>query len=204
MKLPILYSFRRCPYAMRSRLAILKAGIKVELREVVLREKPLEMLRLSPKGTVPVLLLPDGTVIEESYDIMTWALGSSASSLKEHDLIKLCDLNFKNWLDQYKYPNKFNKYNRDFVLENAGIYLNLLENNLEKNKFLFGNIRGFADIGIAPFIRQFAHVDIDWFLNSDWPNLIAWYQDFVEWKSFKSIMVKHPKWAHGQPMVIFP
>ena len=85
-----------------------------------------------------------------------------------------------------------------------GIYLNLLENNLEKNKFLFGNIRGFADIGIAPFIRQFAHVDIDWFLNSDWPNLIAWYQDFVEWKSFKSIMVKHPKWAHGQPMVIFP
>ena len=105
MKLPILYSFRRCPYAMRVRLAIAGAGIQVELREVLLRDKPLEMLEVSSKGTVPVLVLPNGQIIEESFDIMKWALGAKTITNNECNLVLLCDTNFKPWLDQYKYPN---------------------------------------------------------------------------------------------------
>ncbi|MDC0489389.1 glutathione S-transferase N-terminal domain-containing protein [Amylibacter sp.] len=204
MKIPILYSFRRCPYAMRARLAISLSGIKVELREVVLREKPRQMLELSPKGTVPVLVCHDDQVIDESFDIMIWALGNDFFKIEECELVKHCDENFKPWLDRYKYPNKYNDNTQEFVLENAMNFLELLEKKLEKNIFLFGNNRGFADIGIAPFIRQFAHVDIEWFLSLKYPKLIKWYKEFVDWQVFKSIMEKNPKWADNQPIVFFP
>lgn len=204
MKIPILYSFRRCPYAMRARLAISLSGIKVELREVVLREKPRQMLELSPKGTVPVLVCHDDQVIDESFDIMIWALGNDFFKIDECELVKHCDENFKPWLDRYKYPNKYNDNTQEFVLENAMNFLELLEKKLEKNIFLFGNNRGFADIGIAPFIRQFAHVDIEWFLSLKYPKLINWYKEFVDWHVFKSIMEKNPKWADNQPIVFFP
>ena len=202
--MPILYSFRRCPYAMRARLAISLSGIKVELREVVLREKPRQMLELSPKGTVPVLICHDDQVIDESFDIMIWALGNDFFKIDECELVKHCDENFKPWLDRYKYPNKYNDNTQEFVLENAMNFLELLEKKLEKNIFLFGNNRGFADIGIAPFIRQFAHVDIEWFLSLKYPKLINWYKEFVDWHVFKSIMEKNPKWADNQPIVFFP
>ncbi|MDG1947879.1 MAG: glutathione S-transferase N-terminal domain-containing protein [Amylibacter sp.] len=204
MKIPILYSFRRCPYAMRARLAISLSGIKVELREVVLREKPRQMLELSPKGTVPVLVCHDDQVIDESFDIMIWALGNDFFKIEECELVKHCDENFKPWLDRYKYPNKYKDNTQEFVLENAMNFLELLEKKLEKNIFLFGNNRGFADIGIAPFIRQFAHVDIEWFLSLKYPKLIKWYKEFVDWQVFKSIMEKNPKWADDQPIVFFP
>ncbi|MFL2685111.1 MAG: glutathione S-transferase N-terminal domain-containing protein [Amylibacter sp.] len=204
MKIPILYSFRRCPYAMRARLAISLSGIKVELREVVLREKPRQMLELSPKGTVPVLVCHDDQVIDESFDIMIWALGNDFFKIDECELVKHCDENFKPWLDRYKYPNKYNDNTQEFVLENAMNFLELLEKKLEKNIFLFGSNRGFADIGIAPFIRQFAHVDIEWFLSLKYPKLINWYKEFVDWHVFKSIMEKNPKWADNQPIVFFP
>ena len=202
--MPILYSFRRCPYAMRARLAISLSGIKVELREVVLREKPRQMLELSPKGTVPVLICHDDQVIDESFDIMIWALGNDFFKIDECELVKHCDENFKPWLDRYKYPNKYNDNTQEFVLENAMNFLELLEKKLEKNIFLFGSNRGFADIGIAPFIRQFAHVDIEWFLSLKYPKLINWYKEFVDWHVFKSIMEKNPKWADNQPIVFFP
>ena len=204
MKIPILYSFRRCPYAMRARLAISLSGIKVELREVVLREKPRQMLELSPKGTVPVLVCHDDQVIDESFDIMIWALGNDFFKIDECELVKHCDENFKPWLDRYKYPNKYNDNTQEFVLENAMNFLELLEKKLEKNIFLFGSNRGFADIGIAPFIRQFAHVDIEWFLSLKYPKLINWYKEFVDWHVFKSIMEKNPKWVDNQPIVFFP
>ena len=204
MKIPILDSFRRCPYAMRARLAISLSGIKVELREVVLREKPRQMLELSPKGTVPVLVCHDDQVIDESFDIMIWALGNDFFKIDECELVKHCDENFKPWLDRYKYPNKYNDNTQEFVLENAMNFLELLEKKLEKNIFLFGSNRGFADIGIAPFIRQFAHVDIEWFLSLKYPKLINWYKEFVDWHVFKSIMEKNPKWADNQPIVFFP
>ena len=202
--MPILYSFRRCPYAMRARLAISLSGIKVELREVVLREKPRQMLELSPKGTVPVLVCHDDQVIDESFDIMIWALGNDFFKIEECELVKHCDENFKPWLDRYKYPNKYKDNTQEFVLENAMNFLELLEKKLEKNIFLFGSNRGFADIGIAPFIRQFAHVDIEWFLSLKYPKLINWYKEFVDWHVFKSIMEKNPKWADNQPIVFFP
>ena len=204
MKISTLYSFRRCPYAMRGRLAISTSGIKVELREVVLRDKPTEMLEVSPKGTVPVLVLHNGEVIEESLDIMIWAFKNNLPKPEEYELVKFCDENFKPWLDRYKYPNKYNDNTQEFVLENAMNFLELLEKKLEKNIFLFGSNRGFADIGIAPFIRQFAHVDIEWFVSLKYPKLINWYKEFVDWHVFKSIMEKNPKWADNQPIVFFP
>jgi glutathione S-transferase len=189
---------------MRGRLAIAQSGVQVELREVVLRDKPAEMLEASPKGTVPVLVLPNGDVIEESFDIMNWALGLDHSSQEERALVQQCDTEFKPWLDRYKYPDKHQDFDSEETLKQAGKYLNILEQRLENNIFLFGNDRGFADIGIAPFVRQFAHVDRDWFLQSNWPKVIAWYREFLEWDSFKSIMVKHPQWAAEDPVTMFP
>jgi len=204
MSLPVLYSFRRCPYAMRGRLAIAMAGREVELREVLLRDKPEQMLLVSPKGTVPVLILPDGQVIDESYDVMNWALGMNKSSAEERALVEQCDAELKPWLDRYKYPNKYDDYDRDTTLKNADKYLRLLEERLENNDFLFGDARGFADIGIAPFVRQFAHVDRDWFLQSQWPHVIKWYNEFIEWHGFKAIMKKHPQWTNGDQVTLFP
>lgn len=204
MSRPILYSFRRCPYAMRARLAIARANVQVELREVVLRDKPEHMIAMSPKATVPVLILPDGHIIDESFDVMDWAIGHEGASVDERGLVMACDAEFKPWLDRYKYPNKHEDYDRDETLKNAGAYLNKLEERLEKNTFLFGEERGFADIGIAPFVRQFAHVDRDWFLQSEWKNVIDWYSEFIEWDGFKLIMTKHPKWVDGDPVTLFP
>ncbi len=204
MSHPILYSFRRCPYAMRARLAISSARRTVVLREVVLRDKPEAMIAVSPKATVPVLILPDGQVIDESYDVMNWALGDDGASAEERALVMQCDAEFKPYLDQYKYPNKQETYDRDQTLTNAGKYLSLLDERLEKNDFLFGDDRGFADIGIAPFVRQFAHVDRDWFLESEWKNVIRWYREFIEWDGFKSIMTKHPQWVDGDQVTLFP
>jgi glutathione S-transferase len=189
---------------MRARLAVAQSGVQVELREVVLRDKPEAMLEASPKGTVPVLILPDGQVIDESYDVMNWALGSSDATDAERALVMQCDVEFKPFLDQYKYPNKQENYDRDRTLANAGKYLNLLDERLEKNEFLFGDRRGFADIGIAPFVRQFAHVDRDWFLDSEWKNVITWYDEFIEWDGFKGIMKKHPQWVSGDAVTVFP
>lgn len=204
MTRPILYSFRRCPYAMRARLGIARSGIQVELREVVLRDKPEEMLEASPKGTVPVLVLPDGQVIDESFDIMIWALGAQNCPTDEQTLVRQCDTDFKPWLDRYKYPNKYEDYDRQTTLAEAGKYLKILEQRLENNDFLFGQTRSFADLGIAPFVRQFAHVDRDWFLDAKWPNVISWYSGFIEWDGFNSIMTKHPKWTAGDPTTLFP
>jgi len=204
MSLPILYSFRRCPYAMRARLAIARANIQVELREVILRDKAPEMLEVSSKGTVPVLILPDGQIIDESYDVMDWAVGESGASAVERALVMQCDVDFKPWLDRYKYPNKYEDCDRETAISRAGIYLNLLEELLENKSFLFGNERGFADIGITPFVRQFAHVDRDWFMQSKWTNVISWYVEFTSWDGFKMIMAKHPKWVSGDPVRLFP
>ena len=204
MTLPILYSFRRCPYAMRGRLAIARAGVQVELREILLRDKAPQFLDISPKGTVPVLVLPNGQVIEESYDVMNWALGEGGATPQERELVQKCDTDFKPWLDRFKYPNKFEDTTREQAIANAGLYLDQLEKRLQNNAFLFGEIRGFADIGIAPFVRQFAHVDRDWFLGTKWKRVISWYQEFIEWNGFKDIMVKYQKWESGDDAIVFP
>lgn len=214
MELPILYSFRRCPYAMRARLALSASGQSVELREIVLRDKAPEMLEASPKGTVPVLVLTDGTVIEESIDIINWALsiddlegwlGFSETEMEVmRALIVEADGPFKDALDRYKYENRFDgvvaKEQRDIAVP----FLQILDGLIGNQDFLFGNQFSLADGAILPFVRQFAHVDKDWFWSQDWSNLIRWLDAFLESERFSAIMEKYPKWQAGDEPVLFP
>lgn len=220
---PILYSFRRCPYAMRARLALAISRQPCELREVVLRNKPAELLQASPKGTVPVLVLPGGEVIEQSLDIMLWALGRHDTQrwLEPEEgslddmlaLIAACDGEFKQGLDRYKYPQRYE--NVDPVEQRARCrgWLAGLEERLNANmgtrvgtggttempcSGLFGARTTLADAAIMPFIRQFAQVDRAWFDAQPWPALRAWLTAWLESALFGSIMAKHAPWDGGQ------
>ncbi len=201
--LPILYSFRRCPYAIRARLALWQSGVVVELREVVLRDKPAGLLAASPKGTVPVLVLTDGKVIEQSLEIMHWALAQSdpnhwqphAFAAEQNDLISRHDIEFKPLLDAYKYPE------RDLALsptehQNKAMYW-LLENinqRLEQYTCLIDARFRLADAAMAPFVRQFAAVDITWFQQSAPQALQVWLAQFVESDLLAAVMEKYPPW----------
>ncbi|MHA7900894.1 MAG: glutathione S-transferase [Henriciella sp.] len=213
---PILYSFRRCPYAMRARMAIAAAGVKCQLREVVLRDKPAEMLDASPKGTVPVIVEPDGTVIEESLDVMAWALAQNdAESWLTPDqgtraemdaLIAECDGSFKRALDRYKYPNRYEDEGVDRDEQRAlGLaFLEQLNARLDGQSQLFGTRVSYADIAIFPFIRQFANTDRTWFDALDLPNLQSWLKGHLESDRFKQIMPKYPQWKTGDEEPVFP
>ncbi len=200
---PILYSFRRCPYAMRARLALASAGIPVELREVLLRDKAPELLEASPKATVPVLDLPD-RVIEESYDIMLWALGKSDPEGwlqgKNEPLITEIDGPFKTALDHYKYG----KIGVEEARETSSETLRKLENTLKTSPFLSGPQFTLADAASVTFIRQFANVDRAWFDTQPWPHLCAWLENFLASPRFEAIMRKYPKWQAGDPATLFP
>lgn len=213
---PILYSFRRCPYAMRARMAITKAGIACRLREVVLRDKPAEMLAASPKGTVPVIIEHDGNVIEESLDVIYWALSQNdpdgwlkpeTGTLTEiHDLIIENDGPFKHALDRYKYPNRYEDENiiREDQRAIGETYLRSLEERLQSKDNLFGDRISLADIAIFPFVRQFANTDRDWFDARPLPKLQTCLARHLESDLFKSIMRKYPKWETGDEEPIFP
>jgi glutathione S-transferase len=204
MPLPILYSFRRCPYAMRARLALQVAGWALEHREIALKNKPAEMLRASPKGTVPVLVLADGTVLEESLDIMRWALGhgdpqgwlsgDDAHRQDAWDLIARNDGEFKFHLDRYKYPHRYGLADGLAHRELAQEFLGFLQDRLALHGFLGGARFGLADAAIAPFIRQFAHTDVACFAAQPWGNLVHWLQDFEASAAFAQVMEKHPVW----------
>ncbi len=208
MNRPILYSFRRCPYAMRARLAIASAGIQCELREILLRDKAPEFLEASPKGTVPVVV-DDGVVIDESYDVMFWALRQNdpedwlSVSQSGLDLVAECDGSFKQALDRYKYPNKFGS-NAEESRAQGSVFLDKLDSILAKNAHLGGERASLVDFAILPFIRQFANTDRAWFDDQDWPHLLRWLNDFLESDRFKSIMDKHPKWVSGDAVTVFP
>ena len=209
---PVLYSFRRCPYAMRARLAIMKSGISVELREVILRNKPQHLLEISPKGTVPVLLLSDGKVIEESLEIMTWALShrdldnwlhnDSADDINQ--LIQYNDGEFKYYLDRYKYADRYPEHPEQYYREKAEPFLIDLENRLSKHAFLCSEKCSLADIAIFPFIRQFANVDKHWFQSSEYKNLNQWLNKHIESTLFMSIMEKYPAWQPENKTLLFP
>ena len=214
MTLPILYSFRRCPYAMRARLALEAGGIEVALREIVLRDKAPKFLAASEKATVPVLLLDDGTVLEESLDVMRWALDSSDAGEKltpdqgnmrnALTLIERMDVDFKPHLDAYKYLYRSDQEASFAARETALAFLHELDGMLAGQDYLMGQKRSVADIGVAPFIRQFAHVDRDWFYAQDWENLKPWLMAFLESDPFKRIMKKYPKWIAGDDVTVFP
>ena len=209
---PRLYSFRRCPYAMRARLGILFAELQVELREITLKNKPPQMLAISPKGTVPVLQLLDGTVIEESREIMTWALAQQDSQgllnaetlLEANALIDKNDNEFKYWLDRYKYADRHIDMSQTEYRQKGEAFLQLLEELLTKNPYLLGKSVTLADIGIVPFVRQFAHVDRDIFYSLPYPNLQRWLQDWLSHPLFLQAMTKFQPWQEKDDVVVFP
>ena len=209
---PCMYSFRRCPYAMRARLGILFAELQVELREITLKNKPPQMLAISPKGTVPVLQLLDGTVIEESREIMIWALAQQDPQELLHDaalheanvLIDKNDNEFKHWLDRYKYADRHLEMSQTEYRQKGEVFLQLLEELLTKNPYLLGKGITLADIGIMPFVRQFAHVNRDVFYNLPYPNLQRWLQDWLQHPLFLQAMTKFQPWQDGDEVVVFP
>ena len=208
--LPVLYSFRRCPYAMRARLALHASGIAVEHREVTLKNKPAHMLALSPKGTVPVLWLPEaqgavgGQVLDQSLDIMLWALrqqdplawlpASDAGLSDGLALIAHNDGPFKRQLDRYKYPNRSGLETGAADRDDAALWLHTLDARLRAQAFLTGGHFGLADAAVAPFVRQYAHTDPGWFAAQAWPALLAWLAAFEGSALFDAIMHKHAPW----------
>jgi glutathione S-transferase len=230
--LPILYSFRRCPYAMRARMALLLGEVTCEIREIILREKPADMIALSPKATVPVLLLPDGEVIDQSLDIMRWAFrqgtpspssprmrGSITSEpqevrasenmdprMREDDSLEMIAANdgpFKHHLDRYKYPDR----HEDDPLAHRAAAVDILsgyEERLERHAHLLGDSPSLADYAIMPFVRQFAAVDRAWFDEQPLPKLQAWLARHIASPLFARAMVRLPAWRPGDPATLFP
>lgn len=203
--LPLLFSYRRCPYAIRARLALWQAGVAVQVHEVSLRDKPAELLRLSPKGTVPVLCLPDGTVLEQSLDIMRWALAQhdpegwlQAASMDEMlALIARNDGPFKQLLDRYKYAERHPERSAaDWRDEAVHAHLSALDTRLQAQPCLFGVHWSLADMALLPFVRQFAQVDRVWFdATPALPALRAWLQRGLALPLFATVMAKpahHP------------
>ncbi|WP_430738381.1 glutathione S-transferase [Psychrobacter sp. VH5] len=210
--LPLLYSFRRCPYAMRARLGLVFAEQQVVLREIVLKDKPPQMLAISPKGTVPVLQLVDGTVIEESFDIMMWALGQhdpnrllDAQTLSQANaLIDKNDNEFKHWLDRYKYADRHPEMSQEEYRQRGEAFLQILETQLTNSTYLLGDGISVADIGIMPFIRQFAHVNREVFYHLPYPHLQRWLKHWLAHPLFLQVMTKYQPWQEGDEVVIFP
>ncbi|WP_240553666.1 MULTISPECIES: glutathione S-transferase [Polynucleobacter] len=198
---PILYTYRRCPYAMRARMALQYAGIQFEYREIELRNKPQSMLDLSPKGTVPVLYV-DGLVLDQSLDIMCWALKVSDPdgwNMLDENIAKTWieknDEVFKGLLDQYKYPNRYPQLNQVAVLADVmELMLEPMERALGSSEYLLGGRMTWVDVAIFPFIRQFSMVDQQKFELLPIPHIQKWLRRQIESKLFLSVMDKHPAW----------
>lgn len=205
MTLPILYSYRRCPYAMRARMALYHAKVQVEIREISLRDKPKHMLAISPKGTVPVLVLPNQQVLEQSLDIMYWALQQhdaeswlSASPSETNALIHQNDTSFKQALDGYKYPERYPEFPPPYFRQQGEQFLQALEDLLGKHAFLLSHHATLADIAIFPFVRQFAAVDSEWFAASPYHKLRTWLDYWVTSSLFEAIMQKYPSYLEPE------
>ncbi|WP_285017463.1 glutathione S-transferase [Novosphingobium sp. fls2-241-R2A-195] len=207
MTAPILYSFRRCPYAMRARLAVIVSEMRCELREVKLSAKPRAMLAESPKGTVPVMVMPDGEVIDQSIDIMRRVLAAhDAEGWLERDdpaLIAVNDGPFKHDLDRYKYPER---HDGDPLLHrSSGLdFLRELDARLTRTANLSGEARGMSDAAVMPFVRQFAAVDSEWFAAHAPSHVQDWLSRHLASPLFDAAMVRVPPWAPETPKVMFP
>lgn len=208
--LPILYSFRRCPYAIRARMALVVTGVSVELREVLLRDKPFAMLEASAKGTVPVLVLPDGRIIDESLDVMSWALSQRdpehwlRGEAADDPLIQACERNFKPWLDRYKYADRYPEQSPGHYRGQAEVFLSDLEGRLSNGGFLTGNSVTLVDVALFPFVRQFAGVDPAWWQCAPYPWLRCWLEGWLASVLFTDAMVKHPLWQPTTAGAVFP
>ena len=201
MRLPVLYSFRRCPYAIRARLALWQAGVTVSVHEVSLRHKPAELLRLSPKGTVPVLHLADGTVLDQSLDIMRWALAQNdpqdwrlqaapAAAQVADGLIARNDSTFKAQVNLYKYAERYPEHSREHYRQQAEVWLAELEALLAGRPYLLADHPSLADAALLPLMRQFAGVEPQWFAEAAYPRLRSWLEGWLASALFKAVMAK--------------
>lgn len=216
---PILWSFRRCPYAMRARLAVRASGLTVELREILLRNKPDALLSASSKATVPVLEIGDGKVLDESRDIMFWALEISGDpegwltcyrQNEEHvnRFFHRLDGSFKTNLDRYKYASRYLTKEgmpiNGLAHRTAGaVFLSELNDTLSTTPFLSGEAMGLMDYAALPFIRQFRIADETWFDEQDWPLLYSWMQNFLLSEAFQAVMKKYKPWQDENSPILF-
>ncbi|MGA1731562.1 MAG: glutathione S-transferase [Burkholderiaceae bacterium] len=210
---PLLYTYRRCPYAMRARMALLMAGVSFDAYEIVLRDKPLAMLSASPKGTVPVLVLPDGRVLEQSWDIVAWALSHEGADAQAQEawrqsqtpqnqqLLRINDGQFKHHLDRYKYPERFatqetangaHQAQHAHRSQAVQALLEPLDQCLAKQEFLGGAQPCATDVGVFPFVRQFAAVDPDWFGTLPLVHVKTWLAHWKQSTLFEACMQKLP------------
>ena len=216
--LPILYSLQHCPYAMRARLGLLMARQQVMLRAVTTKNKPVEMLAISPKGTIPVLMLPDTTVIDESLDIMLWALQQNDPEDLQHkdqpddlpamlELIRRNDKDFKPQLEIYKKSKRFHLETEIEERQKCEVFIAELERRLANNKSsaegskseagdgcFIGQKPGLIDFALLPFVRQFSRVNRAWFINAPYPNLRAWLDRHQQSRVYSKAMAKYPLW----------
>ena len=197
----LLYSFRRCPYAIRARMALAQAGVPVRVREVALRDKPADMLAISPKGTVPVLQLPDGQVLDESRDIMLWALQqrdpqywlprAPADAALARQWVSRSDAEFKPLLDRYKYATRHPQFtqaqHRQQALE---VFLMPLDGALRNKAYLLGEGACWADVALFPFVRQFAMVEPQWFARCALVDLRRWLDGWTASALFRAVMAR--------------
>jgi glutathione S-transferase len=199
---------------MRARMALVYSDVKVELREVDLKNKPEELIKVSPKATVPVLLIDDEKILDESLDIIFWAMTLSDKdgwNKLNSEQIKIAtlltnenDCNFKIWLDKYKYSQRFPDKSELFYRQQGENFLNKLNEQLKNTLYLVNDKLSYVDIAIAPFIRQFANVDRNWFTNSEYPLLIQWLEGIVNSSFFARAMQKYSVWNVKNEKNIFP
>lgn len=207
-QLPILWTFRRCPYAIRARLAIASAAIKVELREIQLKNKPVPFLEVSASATVPALTV-GGQAIDESLEIMVWALKQNDPERllnmpgSAWELIATNDGPFKVALDHTKYASRYPELDKNTERDKAVAILVELDERLGDKSWLFGDRPTLADYAIIPFVRQFANTDRDWFNKQPWSALIAWLDRFLESDAFAKVMVKYKPWSEVATPVWF-
>lgn len=197
---PLLYTFRRCPYAIRARLALKVSGVDIDMQEVDLRNKPPALLVCSPKGTVPVLQLSDSMVIDESLDIMRWALSQNDPSgwLRPcadqpeitRALLEENDHAFKQALDRYKYAERHPEHSLEYHRTQAEIFLRTLNTHLTQHSYLLGDQPSLVDAAIFPFIRQCAHIDQNWFYATPYRSLMRWLDTWLSSSVFSAVMQK--------------
>ena len=208
MKYPILYSYRRCPYAIRARMALAYTDVQVEIREISLQNRPEELYEVSKKGTVPVLITIDGLVIDESLEIMLWALKNNLNQtwlIENHnkaiEMIDRNDILFKKWLDRYKYHDRYPENSKEHYRKNCSDILSDYENQLNNTKYLLRNDMSISDIAIFPFVRQFSNVDFNYFI-ATYPKLNNWLQLIIESELFLSVMNKYLEYKNeAEPLI---
>ena len=205
---PILYTFRRCPYAMRARMGLAYGNIHYLHREILLRRRPEALYDISSKGTVPVLMLQDGSVLDESIDIMRWVLKHrdydkwySDRKSEQDYIIKMNDIDFKKKLDKYKYHVRYPEFTFQQYRDDISEYLSSYDNTLSSQKYMVGDHLRFVDIALMPFIRQCAHVDLAWF-NNQFTYLSKWLADLKKSELFERIMQKYDVWDEDSEGVL--